>query len=57
MKNRNNTMKTLQEIKNHYAQEQGYEDWRELQEFHSRNPREIESLIQKMKKCQENTPR
>ena len=23
-------MKTLQEIKNHYAQEQGYEDWHEL---------------------------
>ena len=38
-------MKTLQEIKNHYAKEQGYEDWRELQEFHSRNPREIESYM------------
>jgi hypothetical protein len=23
-------MKTLQEIKNHYAQEQGYEDWEDL---------------------------
>ena len=33
----------LQTLKNNYAQEQGYEDWRELQEFHSRNPREIES--------------
>ena len=38
-------MKTLQEIKSHYAQEQGYEDWRELQGFHSRNPREIESYM------------
>ena len=38
-------MKTLQEIKNHYAQEQGYEDWMELQEFHSRNPLEIESYM------------
>ena len=36
---------TLQEIKNTYAQEQGYKDWRELQEFHSRNPREIESYM------------
>ena len=36
-------MKTLQEIKNHYAKEKGYEDWRELQEYHSRDPRGIES--------------
>ena len=35
----------LQTLKNNYAQEQGYEDWRELQEFHSRNPREIESYM------------
>ena len=38
-------MGTLLDIKNNYAQEQGYEDWRELQEFHSRNPREIESYM------------
>ena len=36
---------TLNMLKNLYAQEQGYEDWRELQEFHSRNPREIESYM------------
>ena len=36
-------MGTLLDIKNNYAQEQGYDDWRELQGFHSRNPREIES--------------
>ena len=35
----------LQTLKNNYAQEQGYKDWRELQEFHSRNPREIESYM------------
>ena len=38
-------MGTLLDIKNNYAQEQGYKDWRELQEFHSRNPREIESYM------------
>ena len=26
-------MKTLQDIKDEYAQEQGYEDWRELRKF------------------------
>ena len=36
---------TLNMLKNLYAQEHGYEDWRELQEFHSRNPREIESYM------------
>ena len=35
---------TIKTLKNTYAKEQGYEDWRELQ-FHSRNPREIESYM------------
>ena len=35
-------MRTLLEIKNHYAQEQGYEDWGDLRDYNQSDGEEME---------------